>query len=249
MQSIHGLTVLRTRVDMLSADEVLSAMAHGPTSRPRHLCYVNAHSLNVAFRDVAYSGVLARADLVLNDGIGLELAARMRGTRFQENLNGSDFTVRLLTLAAQRRWRVFLYGGLPDVAAAARDRLRDSIDGLDVVGVCDGYGEEPGEEIAARIRASAADVVIVALGQPAQELWLDRHLAQTGCHLGLGVGAFLDFASGRVARAPRWMNTLGVEWLFRLAREPGRMWRRYVVGNPLFLWRAWRLRAVEGVAE
>ena len=239
--------MLRTNVDMLSGQDVLSILRAGARHRrrPRHLCYVNAHSLNLAFRDDAYSQVLARADLVLNDGIGLELAAKMRGTRFAENLNGSDFTIRLLELAATERWRVFLYGGRPGVAQDARDRLSESIPGLQVVGALDGFRSESPDEVAAQIKAAGADVLIVALGQPAQELWLDRHLAATGCHLGLGVGAFLDFASGNIARAPEWMNRLGIEWVFRLVQEPGRLWRRYIVGNPLFLWRAWRLRTIE----
>jgi exopolysaccharide biosynthesis WecB/TagA/CpsF family protein len=241
------LSVLGTGVDVLTAPEVLSIVRTGARQRrrPRHLCYVNAHSLNLSFEDEAYRTVLRRADLVLNDGVGLELAAKMRGRTFPENLNGSDFTLRLLELAAREGWRVFLYGGQPGVAAAASERLCASIAGLDVVGALDGFRAETPEEIAAQIRATKADLLIVALGQPAQELWLDRHLAATGCHLGLGVGAFLDFASGRIARAPQWMNRLGVEWLFRLIQEPRRLWRRYVVGNPLFLWRAWRLRSAE----
>lgn len=241
---VGRLRVLNTRVDAMAGSEVLTALADRTDGRPRHLCYVNAHSLNVAYRNAAYRGALSRADLVLNDGIGIELAARMRGRRFPENLNGSDFTLRLLSLAAERRWRVYLYGGQPGVAANARDRLRERVEGLEIVGVSDGYSAST-EDVLRHIRSVSTDVVIVALGQPQQELWLDLHLLATGCHLGLGVGAFLDFASGRVVRAPRWMNRLGVEWLFRLAQEPGRLWQRYIVGNPLFLWRAWRLRAVE----
>lgn len=240
-----GLRVLGTWVDALSGDEVLAILSERARRAPRHLCYVNAHSLNLAYRDEPYRRALSRAHLVLNDGIGLELAARMQGRDFPENLNGSDFTLRLLSLAAEKGWRVYLYGGEPGVAATAGDRLREAIDGLKIVGACDGYGAQTDEQVVADVKASRADVVIVALGQPRQELWLDRHLADTDCHLGLGVGAFLDFVSGRVPRAPRWMNRLGVEWVFRLVQEPGRLWRRYVVGNPLFLWRAWRLRAGE----
>lgn len=239
------MRVLNTWVDVISGQEVLGAVSSGPRNRPRHLCYVNAHSLNLAFDHEEYRDALSRAALVLNDGIGLDLAARMRGRRFPENLNGSDFTVRLLELAADQGWRVYLYGGEAGVATTARDRLCETIDGLDIAGVCDGYCSRTEAEIVADIKASRADLVIVALGQPRQELWLDAHLAATGCHLGVGVGAFLDFVSGRVVRAPGWMNRLGIEWIFRLAQEPGRLWRRYVVGNPLFLWRAWRLRAGE----
>jgi exopolysaccharide biosynthesis WecB/TagA/CpsF family protein len=241
----RGMRVLNTWVDAMSGQEVLAALSERPTDRARHLCYVNAHSLNLAYRDEAYQGALSRAHLVLNDGIGLELAARMRGRGFPENLNGSDFTLRLLSLAAEKGWRVYLYGGQPGVAATARERLCETIDGLKIVGVRDGYSELTEQEIVAGIRFARADLVIVALGQPQQELWLDRNLSATGCHLGVGVGAFLDFVSGRVVRAPRWMNRLGIEWLFRLVQEPGRLWRRYIVGNPLFLWRAWRLRASE----
>jgi exopolysaccharide biosynthesis WecB/TagA/CpsF family protein len=239
----RGMRVLNTWIDAISGPEVLAIVSDRSVEEPRHLCYVNAHSLNLAYRDDSYRDVLSRAHLVLNDGIGLELAARMRGREFPENLNGSDFTLRLLSCAAENGWRVFLYGGQPGVAETARDRLCEDIEGLEVVGALDGYDERSAHEIAWEIRMSRADVVIVALGQPQQELWLDKHLAGTGCHLGVGVGAFLDFVSGRVARAPQWMNRLGVEWLFRLVQEPGRLWRRYVVGNPLFLWRAWRLRA------
>ena len=245
VRSLHrdrGMWVLNTWVDALPGDEVLAILSDRSLQAPRHLCYVNAHSLNLAYRDESYRGALSRASLVLNDGIGLDLAARMQGRDFPENLNGSDFTSRLLSLAAEKEWGVYLYGGHPGVAATAKKRLCASIDGLKVVGVCDGYDDRAAEEIVDEIRAAAADVVIVALGQPQQELWLDTHLAATGCHVGLGVGAFLDFTSGRVTRAPRWMNRLGIEWLFRLVQEPGRLWRRYVVGSPVFLWRAWRLR-------
>ena len=237
--------MLHTRVDVISGREALEVISTLSPRRPGHLCYVNAHSLNLAYTDDRYRDVISRADLVLNDGIGLDLAARMRGRRFPENLNGSDFTHRLLSLAAEEEWRVYLYGGQPGVAAGARDRLCQAIEGLEIVGVCDGYGDRTDVEVVAEIRAARADVVIVALGQPQQELWLDACLGATGCHLGVGVGAFLDFVSGRVVRAPRWMNRLGIEWLFRLGQEPGRLWRRYVVGNPLFLWRAWHLRSVE----
>jgi N-acetylglucosaminyldiphosphoundecaprenol N-acetyl-beta-D-mannosaminyltransferase len=240
----HRMRVLGTWVDVMDGREVLRLLASGSRRRPRHLCYVNAHSLNLAFRDNDYRRALWRANLVLNDGIGLDLAARMRGRRFPENLNGSDFTLRLVELAADKGWRVYLYGGQPGVAATAAERLCETVPGLQIAGVADGYSDAP-EEIVKDIRASDADVVIVALGQPRQELWLDAHLSETGCHLGVGVGAFLDFVSGRVVRAPRWMNRLGVEWLFRLVQEPGRLWRRYVVGNPVFLWRAWRLRTGE----
>ncbi len=238
-----ALYLLGTRLDMFSsADEVIGRVIDTPSDYHCHLCYVNAHSLNLAYKSPDYREALHSADLVLNDGIGVQLGARMQGKSFPENLNGSDFTLRVLEIAARQGWRVFLYGGVAGVAEAARANLTAQIAGLDVVGVCDGYSFDDEREVIARVRASEADLLIVALGQPKQELWLHTNLERTGCRLGLGVGAFLDFQSGRMPRAPRWMNAAGIEWVYRLAQEPGRMWRRYVVGNPTFLWRAWRSR-------
>ena len=241
--------VLNTTVNLASGEAVLAVLRESGRARQLvHLSYVNANSLNIAFRDVAFREVLARCSMVLNDGIGLTVAARMRGVRLHENLNGSDFTFKILELAAAEGWRVFLYGARPGVAAVARDELCARIDGLQIVGVRDGYGSTAHGEVATEIRSARADVVIVGLGQPKQELWLDECLAASGCHLGLGVGAFLDFVSGRVQRAPVWMNRIGIEWLYRLFREPRRLWARYVLGNPLFVWRAWRLRRIERIS-
>jgi exopolysaccharide biosynthesis WecB/TagA/CpsF family protein len=235
------LTVLGVAIDKLCRERALEEVA-GWTTGSRLITYVNAHTLNIAVRDQALRQALDRSDLVLNDGIGLSFAARMRGERFPENLNGSDFTLCLLSLAAQRGWGVFLFGARPGVADAAARHLSSQIDGLNVIGTCHGYTGEPEATIAERVRRSQADLLLVALGNPLQEVWLDRNLQATGAHIGVGVGAFLDFSTGVVKRAPAWMNRLGIEWCFRLAQEPRRLWRRYIIGNPLFLVRAWRSR-------
>ncbi len=206
--------------------------------RPALVAYVNAHSLNLAYTDVAYRAALQRAHLVLPDGIGVAVAARMRGLRFAANLNGTDFTPVLLTLAAEQGYRVFLFGGRAGVAGQAGDVLRERIPGLRIAGVRDGFGwaDDP-DSVVEEIRAARADLLVTALGNPLQELWLDRYLEATGVRLGVGVGAFLDFTAGRVPRAPDWMIKNRLEWVWRLSVEPRRMWRRYLVGNPLFIWR------------
>jgi len=206
------------------------------------LAYVNAHTLNLAARDPDLRGALNRSALVMNDGLGVSLAARMRGERFPENLNGSDFTIQLLELAAVGGWGVFLLGGEPGVAETAADRLVERINGLRIVGTRHGFTGESDDLLAQRIRDAGAKMLIVAFGSPQQETWIDHNLEATGALVGVGVGAFLDFSAGKVVRAPRWMNILGIEWCFRLLQEPRRLWRRYIVGNPLFLLRAWRDR-------
>ncbi len=228
----------------MTAPELLSEVEGAISSRPVHMGYVNAHSLNLAYTDETYRNALKSCTYVLNDGVGLNLAARMRGVTFPDDLNGSDFTLQVLALTALKDWGVFLYGGSPGIAAQAGRELGGRVPGVRIVGVHDGFSGEP-KEIARQVRESGADVVIVALGNPLQELWIDRWLPETGCRLGVGVGAFFDFVSGRVRRAPGWMHAIGLEWLYRLGREPRRMFGRYVIGNPLFLHRAWRLRVQE----
>ena len=241
--AVPTLPILGVPISRLTGDQALDAIdewvEHGTCQT---LAYVNAHTLNLSVHVDALHSSLKRSRLVLNDGVGLSLAARMRGERFPENLNGSDFTVRLLQLAAARDWGVYFLGGEPGVAELAAARLEERIEGLHVVDVCHGFTEESDELLAQRVRDSGAILLVVALGNPLQEIWLDHNLEATSALVGIGVGAFLDFTAGRVRRAPRWMNALGVEWCFRLLQEPGRLWRRYLVGNPVFLLRAWRDR-------
>lgn len=203
---------------------------------PALVAYANAHTLNLAVADPSYREVLSRAAIVLNDGAGIALAARINGHRFPANLNGSDFNPEILGLAARHRWPVFFLGAKPGVAERAARAMRSRYPSLQVAGCRDGYWA-PSEtaELVASIQASGASVVMAALGNPLQEKWLDRHLAATGARLGVGVGAFFDFAAGEVPRAPAWMNRWGIEWVFRLVQEPKRLWKRYIVGNPLFL--------------
>jgi exopolysaccharide biosynthesis WecB/TagA/CpsF family protein len=211
--------------------------------RPALVAYANAHTLNLASRDSGYRAVLEAADIVLNDGAGLALAGRIFGRPFPENLNGSDFNPVILEEAAARGWPVFFLGAKPGVAGEAARALKERIPGLVVCGTRDGYfPQSESETVAREVAAAGAGVLMVAMGNPLQEMWLRRHLETTGARLGVGVGAFLDFSAGVVPRAPAWMNRLGIEWVYRLLQEPRRMWRRYVVGNPLFLARVLRAR-------
>ena len=216
---------------------------------PSVVAHANVHTVNIAFGDATYMDVLRRADLVLNDGKGVMIAARMHGCAFPADLNGNFFTPLLLARAAERGWPTFFFGARPGVALRAVSRLAGELPGLEIVGVRDGYVRGPAaeREVVEAIRASGAGLLLVGLGNPRQERWLDDNLAATGAHVGVGVGAFFDFKAGKVPRAPAWMNQLGLEWLHRLTVEPRRMWRRYLVGNPLFLARTARARVAGGL--
>jgi exopolysaccharide biosynthesis WecB/TagA/CpsF family protein len=211
------------------------------------IAHVNAHTLNSAYEDPSYREVLRRADLVLNDGKGMMLAGRALGARFPADLNGNFMGPLVLELAAEQGWPVFFLGARPGVADRAAELLTNRIPGLNIAGTRDGFFSPATEDdVIAGIRDSGAGVLLAALGNPAQERWLDRCLEKTGARIGIGVGAFFDFQTGAVPRAPAWMNRIGLEWLHRLAKEPRRMWRRYILGNPKFVLRVLQQRLRRG---
>jgi exopolysaccharide biosynthesis WecB/TagA/CpsF family protein len=202
------------------------------------IAFVNAHTLNLAAKDSSYRAIINRSALVLNDGAGVALAARLQGDRFPINLNGTDFLPLLLEGLADRDESVYFLGAQPGVADRAAANLLRRIPRLRIVGLRHGYFREAdSQSIAADIHATGASVLLVALGNPAQERWLAAFLESTGVQLGIGVGAFFDFMAGDASRAPRWMRAAGLEWLYRLGREPRRLGSRYILGNPAFMLR------------
>lgn len=243
---IFGVPIVRTTIA-----GALAAIERAASGRERVLVsYANAHTLNVASEDRGFHAVLTdRSELVLNDGLGVQLAARMRGERFPENLNGSDFNPHILRMAAERSWPVYLLGASEGVAERAAQKLVQAIPRLKVVGTHHGFFDESEtDRVVEKIASAGPAVLMVAMGNPRQEIWLADNLERTGAKIGVGVGAFFDFTVGEQRRAPVWMNKLGIEWIYRLVRDPRRMWRRYVVGNPRFLARAWRTRKSDRIA-
>jgi N-acetylglucosaminyldiphosphoundecaprenol N-acetyl-beta-D-mannosaminyltransferase len=190
---------------------------------------------SVRFRE-AYS----RVSLSLADGMPVLWAARVLGEPLPERVTGSDFVPVLLERAAARGWRVYFLGGAPGVAARARDKLLVTHPSLQIVGVDSPRFDvdDPPEKLAAlidRVREAQPHIVLVAFGAPKQELWIDAARERLRPAVLMGVGASLDFVAGTIPRAPRWMSGVGMEWAFRLFREPRRLWKRYLVRDPRFL--------------
>lgn len=245
---IPSIEISGVRVARLTPRGALEAIGgQAQTSPPVLVAHVNAHTLNLAAADDSYREILNRSDLVLNDGKGIMLGARLLRRPFPADLNGNFFSPLLLELAAEREWPVFFLGAKPGVAERAAGIVAGRIPGLVVAGSRDGFFSAAEEgSVAEEIKDAGAKVVLVGLGNPRQERWLAEWLGSTGAVVGVGVGAFFDFQTGEVARAPDWMNRWGLEWVHRLAQEPTRMWRRYLVGNPRFLWRVLRDRGPHG---
>ncbi len=204
----------------------------------RRVVLANAHTLNLAWESHAYRETLRRADLVLRDGIGVEIASMLAGRRLAHNFVGTDFVPRLLAALGDLEPRVFLYGAAPGVAERAAETLAGRCPRVRIVGVADGYGAR--DVVALRIAQLRPDVLLVALGNPLQEQWIEANLERVHARVAIGVGALFDYLAGRVRRAPRWVLALRSEWLFRLLTEPRRLARRYLIGNVQFLWRVAR---------
>jgi N-acetylglucosaminyldiphosphoundecaprenol N-acetyl-beta-D-mannosaminyltransferase len=225
---VKSLCIFGVRVDDVTFPEALALLREFVASRaPHYVVTPNPEFVMVAQRDAAFRGALARATLAIPDGGGLLLAARLWGRPFREQVRGTDLVYRFATIGAHERQRWFLLGAAPGVAAEAGRRLMARYPGLQVVGT---YAGSPhtADDAATHEAIRAAmpvDVLLVAYGAPGQELWMARNVAALGVPVAIGVGGVLDFISGRVRRAPRWVRGLGLEWLFRLLVQP-RRWRR-----------------------
>ena len=225
-------------MDNMDVEEGLAALERNLVSRKKTTVYfLNAHCYNIAQKDDEYRTIINQADLLLNDGIGIMLGARMFGVQLKENLNGTDFIPELLILASKKRYTAYLLGAGNGVADKAADKLKIDIPGIQIVGARNGYfSEKENEEVVHKINELAPDILIVGRGVPIQEKWISENKDSLKTTIILGVGAYIDFASGRIPRAPRMMRRLKMEWVYRLLLEPRRMWKRYLIGNLQFFY-------------
>jgi exopolysaccharide biosynthesis WecB/TagA/CpsF family protein len=232
---MFGLRVANSTKDA-ALDWLCDRLAAG---QPTRVAFLNAHCANVAARDPQYQAALAGTDALLPDGSGVALAARMHGERLAANLNGTDLVPELCGRLAAMNCSVYLLGGQAGVADAAAEALLARHPGLRIAGIRHGFFTDAEEsEVVAAVNRSGADVLIAALGVPKQDVFLARHAERLDASLTIGVGALFDFLAGRVSRAPEMLRRAGLEWTWRLAQEPGRLARRYIMGNPAFLARA-----------
>ncbi|WP_353228027.1 WecB/TagA/CpsF family glycosyltransferase [Novosphingobium sp.] len=223
--------VVSTRAHV--ADELV-AMAR--SSECVTVQFVNAHCVNIAQTNPAYRDALARADFLLPDGSGMAIAASLAGAQLGENLNGTDLFPELCRRAAERGQSIYLLGGKPGIATAAAQAMVDRYPALRIAGTRDGFWNTGDDDrVVAEINASGAAIVLVGLGVPRQEIWIDQFRDRLMAHVVMGVGGLFDYYSGAIPRAPAAIRRVGCEWMWRLAQEPRRLFARYVLGNPRFL--------------
>jgi N-acetylglucosaminyldiphosphoundecaprenol N-acetyl-beta-D-mannosaminyltransferase len=236
------LAILGVPFDNVTAAETIEAIERMVASRqPHYLVTANVDFLVQAQEDVELRRILFDAHLVLCDGTPLVWASRLLGNPLLERVAGADLVPLILRVAAEKGYRVFFLGATPESAGQAVENLKKLHPALVIA---DHYSppfnkllEMDHEEIARRIRAAKPDLLFVSLGCPKQEKWIAMHHRSLGVPVSVGVGATIDFLAGTVKRAPVWMQRVGAEWIFRLAQEPRRLFKRYFKDFWVFGWK------------
>ena len=232
--------VLGVQYDNVTMAEALDT-ARALLQRPEASYCVtpNTEMAYEALHDESFRAILNGASLVLPDGAGVVLGAKILKTPLKEKVAGIDFAANLLGVLEETGGRLYLLGGKPGIAEQAAENMKKTHPKLCICGTADGYFRDEAPVIA-RINEARADVVFVCLGAPKQECFMHDHRAELNVRLMIGLGGSLDGFAGTVRRAPKWMIRLQLEWLYRLLREPSRIGR--MMRLPKFVFAAWRAR-------
>jgi N-acetylglucosaminyldiphosphoundecaprenol N-acetyl-beta-D-mannosaminyltransferase len=238
----RSIRILGVPVHDVTAAETLDWIARFVDERgPHQLCTVNPEFIMTAQTDVEFRRVLNQSALNVPDGVGVLWAARRKGQRLRERVGGSDLVAQIADRAAVTGWRIFLLGAAEGVAEQAAIKLRVSHPNINIVGAFAGSPSiDQDNDVVTRIRSVTPDILLVAYGAPKQDKWIARNIDRTGAAVAIGIGGSLDHIVGKQKRAPKWMQRVGLEWFYRLLREP-RRWRRQLA-LPRFVWHVLRSR-------
>ncbi len=234
-----GQPVLEAFIDALSWEEALSRITNWASAREsRYVCICNAHSVVTTTQDIEFKIAVNNADMATPDGAPIAWALRRLGHPDQERINGPDLMLKYLAAAQRLNHRVFFYGSTENTLELLRAALAKQFPGLRICGT---YSppfrplmREEDDRIVEMINRSGANVVFIGLGCPKQEKWMAEHRGRIKAVM-IGVGAAFDYHAGVVKRAPVSWQRYGMEWLYRLANEPRRLFKRYMVTNTLFI--------------
>lgn len=241
--AVEVLGISVTRLTLSALIERVLALSHA--GEVAIVMYANVHVLNIAYTDPDLRRIMNAADVVYCDGSGVVLGARLLGHRLPSRMTGADWIHPLCARCAAEGLSLYLLGSRPGVAERAAQKLITLYPGLHIAGTHHGhFHDKPGTTEVAIASANAArtDILLVGMGTPLQEKWIVAHRAELNVPVVWAVGALFDFVAGVQPRGPRWMLDHGLEWLYRLVSNPRRLWRRYLIGNPLFLLRVLKQR-------
>jgi len=217
--------ILGVMVDRASFPDALETARDFLGTDRAHAIYTpNPEIIMKAYRSAEYTAVLNRADMVVPDGIGVVYGSRIVGKPVAERVAGYDLCCALLAYAGETGKKLYLFGGKPGVAETAAEKIQELYPGIVIAGTTHGYHQNM-DHVAGEIAASGADIVLVCLGAPKQEIWIDQNKDKTGAKVLIGAGGSLDVFAGTVKRAPAFFRKLNLEWFYRLLKQPSRLGR------------------------
>ncbi|MGQ4645945.1 WecB/TagA/CpsF family glycosyltransferase [Lyngbya aestuarii] len=228
---------LNASFDRMSPKEAVEALMVRLLARKGgRIYYGNAHTMVTASNNQVLAKVLQEKDLLLADGAGVRWGSALLGTPLVHNLNGTDLVPALCKAGAAKNLSLYLLGAKPGIAEEAAIKLTEKYPGLVIAGTQDGYfSQEETPQVLDSIRAAQPHILLVGMGVPRQEFWIHQYASQLPGITCMGVGGLFDFLSERIPRAPLWVRQHSMEWLWRLTVEPRRLWRRYIIGNCIFI--------------
>ena len=238
LSQVHILGVRIHNASSEEAIDLIEELLHEDRAATSSIYIVNAHTLNLACESYPYRKVLNSGDVVFADGTGARWAARLRGTRLKANLVGTDLVPKLFQTTAGRGYRYFLLGADASTIQRAAAACQKMFPGWGLAGFHHGYVQDEADatKVIGEINATRADVLLVGMGNPLQEQWIHRHRGSLQVPVSIGVGGLFDHWAGNLKRAPAWIRRHGLEWTQLLLQQPHK-WRRYLLGNPKFLFR------------
>ena len=207
------------------------------TKKQATVFHPNVDCVCIANDDKDLMRIYNKSDLVLADGMAIIWASKLLRKPLKEKISGPDLLPRICAMASEKNYNIFFLGGREGVAKKACEVFKGKYKKLRIAGFYHGYFDKAGDEnrwVISKIANEKPDILVVAFGTPLQEKWIEKNMEELEANLCIGVGAAIDFHAGTIPRAPRWIQNIGFEWLFRLFIEPKRLWRRYLVRDLKF---------------
>ena len=236
------IEIIGIRIHQLNLKEAISQIESFIRSGDKHqVCVTNVYSVVTMQKDEEFRKINNSSSLVVADGMPLVWVSKLYGQSIPERVSGSDILYRLCKIAVKKQYKLFFLGSTKETLDKMCSNLAKSFPGLQIVGVYsppfkDCFSEADNSIMIDKVNEAKPDILWVGMTAPKQEKWIYHNLDKLNVQVAIGIGAVFDFVAGKVKRAPKWMQKIGLEWLFRLTQEPRRLWRRYLVGNTIFIW-------------
>ena len=229
--------IMNTYVNVVSMEETIQRVEKIIKMRkPTQHVVINASKVNLMEKDPELRRIVNACPLINADGASIVWAAKRLGVPLKERVTGCDLFQRLVAVAAEKGYRVYLFGAKEEVVVKVKQIFEKQYPGIQIVGYRNGYFTEADEpEIVKNMAESGADMMFVAFSSPKKEYWVNKYINQLNIPFVMGVGGSFDIVAGVTERAPIWWQEHGLEWLYRFIQEPRRMWKRYIIGNAKFI--------------